>query len=261
MADEEKVAVRALDLISSPPGRFFLDEVRRSMPDATSSPDLSAHEPEVARLLHACIDGYWFQAQPFSPPVDPELVALAELLAASPRFRWWREALPDGSVPVRSITGQESGTGLGPEIESGWESLPNGVPWGVLDTPESAPFISALFGNKYRHETVSSILQVDGRTWPIRGPGDWVRLCRSYPRPVHPSQKDYWEDWLSRMDGTPPAEVVLPDWEALKKDWDAVYLSPWGYATCEGRLLKEHGESFFLVGWEPCMLLLHGPLA
>jgi hypothetical protein len=76
-----------------------------------------------------------------------------------------------------------------------------------------------------------------------------------------PAQKDYWEDWLSRIDGTTPAEVVLPDWEGLKREWDAIYLSPWGYATCEARLIKDHGESFFLVGWEPCRLLVPDPLA
>jgi hypothetical protein len=165
VADEERAA---LDLISSPPGRFFLDEVRRSMPDAASSPDLSAYEPELARLLHACIDGYWFHTQPIAPPVDPQLVALAELLAASPALRWWREPLPHGSVPVRSITGQESAMGHRLGIETGWESLPNGVPWAVLDSPESAPFVSALFDNKYRSETASWDLHVDNntrRTW------------------------------------------------------------------------------------------------
>jgi hypothetical protein len=166
---------------------------------------------------------------------------------------------------VRSITARESATGPRPGIESGWESLPNGVPWGVLDTPDSAPFVSALFNNKYRRETVSSILHIDGdsapRTWSILGPSDWVWLCRTYPRPVHPSQKDYWEDWFRQMDGTPPTEVILPDWEALRRDLDAIYLSPWGYATCEARLIRDQGESFFLVGWEPCMLLLPRHLA
>lgn len=66
---------------------------------------------------------------------------------------------------------------------------------------------------------------------------------------------------MSRIDGTTPAEVVLPDWEGLKREWDAIYLSPWGYATCEARLIKDHGESFFLVGWEPCRLLVPDPLA
>jgi hypothetical protein len=78
---------------------------------------------------------------------------------------------------------------------------------------------------------------------------------------VRPSQKSYWEDWFNRMDGTPPSEVILPDWEALKRDLDAICLSPWGYATCEARLIKDEGESFFLVGWEPSMLLLPEPLA
>jgi hypothetical protein len=77
---------------------------------------------------------------------------------------------------------------------------------------------------------------------------------------VLPSQKDYWEDWFSQMDGTPSSDVILPDWEALRRDLDAIYLSPWGYATCEARLITDRSESFFLVGWEPCMLLLPEPL-
>ncbi|MGH2768852.1 MAG: hypothetical protein ACRDIF_07855 [Actinomycetota bacterium] len=92
----------------------------------------------------------------------------------------------------------------------------------------------------------------------ILGPEDWIRACRTFPRAFDPTLKDYWDDWLSRMGKDPLAPVILPDWGALRKLWDAVYSSPWAYATCEAHLIEDGDERFFLVGGEPCLLLWPG---
>jgi len=202
---------------------------------------------------------------PLATPESPALAGLARQLAESATLRWWREAAPEQAdlAAVSIATSPHLDTQASRlEESSGWETLPTQFQWSLLDTADSQPFVASVLNKSARSAGRSGVTAdpaIPARVRSIVTPRDWVQICRTYPQAIAPAEKDYWQDWLSGMVKERIATVVVPDWEALRRDWDALYLSPWGYATCEGRVIQAGGDWFFLVGWEPCMLLMFPP--
>ncbi|TJY64045.1 hypothetical protein E4J89_19060 [Arthrobacter sp. CAU 1506] len=71
-----------------------------------------------------------------------------------------------------------------------------------------------------------------GRTFEIPIPDDWLSLCRAFPLEVTASRRD---DWF-RVTGR-DGRWVIPDWERVAEQWDAVHLAVQGYFSSATRAL------------------------
>ena len=92
-------------------------------------------------------------------------------------------------------------------------------------------------------------VRTDVRLWTVDDPSDWVRLVESYPK-VAPGEHLGWELPGPNQDlaaigelcavenqhaaRAAPVRHVLPDWGAVARDYDGVYLSWSGFLTVEG---------------------------
>jgi hypothetical protein len=86
------------------------------------------------------------------------------------------------------------------------------------------------------------------RIFEIDGPCAWIDLVRRYPLDVSWSRR---QDWY-RVTGRDGAWLI-PDWEAVSHDWDAVHLSVLGYLATATRLLEvgDGSSATLLAGWDP----------
>jgi hypothetical protein len=83
--------------------------------------------------------------------------------------------------------------------------------------------------------------------YEIDEPAAWVELVRRYPLDVTWSRRHDWYRVTGR-DGP----WVIPDWEAVSNDWDAVHLSVLGYLRTATRALPvDHTRATMLAGWDP----------
>lgn len=86
-----------------------------------------------------------------------------------------------------------------------------------------------------------------GRTLEIRTAGDWISLCRAYPLEVTASRRHDWFRTTGR-DG----RWVIPDWERVAGEWDAVHLTVLGYLGSAGRALGIDADTATVIaGWDP----------
>lgn len=67
-----------------------------------------------------------------------------------------------------------------------------------------------------------------------------------YPREVTASRGYDWREMTGR-DGA----WLLPDWLAVARDWDGVYLSIAGYLTASAFAIPAADAATVLIGWEP----------
>lgn len=96
-------------------------------------------------------------------------------------------------------------------------------------------------------DVVATRLAVDpgARVLEVDGPDVWADLCRRYPSPVFTSP-----DWhrATGRDG----RWLVPDWDAVARDVDAVHLTVAGYLTTAGRVVEVgDGVASVLAGWSP----------
>jgi len=96
----------------------------------------------------------------------------------------------------------------------------------------------------------ASAIPVDAhpaRVIEIEGPEDWARLCRRHPLEVTASRR---HDWF-RVTGR-DGRWVIPDWESVAAETDAVHLTVAGYLSTATRLVDVDGDrSSVLAGWNP----------
>lgn len=84
------------------------------------------------------------------------------------------------------------------------------------------------------------------RVYEITGPGRWVDLVGRYPLDVTRACHDSWQH-LADWDGA----WLIPDFEALASDYDAIHLTVTGYLVTAGRALPVEGAHTLLAGWDP----------
>ncbi|MHA7274669.1 hypothetical protein ACX80Z_14710 [Arthrobacter sp. TMT4-20] len=86
-----------------------------------------------------------------------------------------------------------------------------------------------------------------GRTYEVHTDDDWVSLCREYPLEVTASRR---HDWFrcTGYDG----RWVIPDWEKVAEQWDAVHLTVLAYLGYANRALRiDKDTSTVIAGWNP----------
>lgn len=98
--------------------------------------------------------------------------------------------------------------------------------------------------------TVADCLPVEStrppRVHEVDGPGAWVDLVTGYPLEVtHSRRHDWWR--TTGVEGS----WLIPDWQAVGRDYDAVHVSVVGYLATAGLPLPVDGGWTLLAGWEP----------
>jgi hypothetical protein len=129
-------------------------------------------------------------------------------------------------------------------VSGTWWSFPQGLLQTVGEVPAGLSLIEDAMG-----EERATVIPVrgTGRTFEVRVEEDWAGLCRGYPLDVTASRR---HDWF-RSTGRKGAWVI-PDWERVAEDWDAVHLSVLGYLRCATRALEVDADrASVIAGWNP----------
>ncbi|CAM3756973.1 hypothetical protein MIFL109517_07510 [Micrococcus flavus] len=147
--------------------------------------------------------------RPEGVPAEPIERFLTEAEDDERRFRAWREA---GEGPVGGI----------------WWTQPP-----MRFTRAQIPEAFDLIEDSDAPEEVSAYpVRGHGRVLEIRGPEDWVALCREHPFEVTESRRADWGAVTGRQ-----GRWFLPDWRSVARDWDGLHLTVAGYLSTATRAL------------------------
>lgn len=125
-----------------------------------------------------------------------------------------------------------------------WWSIPQGAVVSVGQIPAGLDLVEDDIGAE-----AATVIPVRGagRTYEVRGPRDWVRLCRRFPLEVSASRRHDWYRVTGRS-----GRWVIPDWEQVASEWDAVHLTTLGYLGAATRALPVDADmATVLAGWNP----------
>lgn len=126
-----------------------------------------------------------------------------------------------------------------------WWSVPAGLPSSVGVSPRGFDLVEDHLG--WVVATVIPIALDERRVLALRAAEDWAALCRAHPLDVSASRR---HDWFRVTDRD--GAWVLPDWQAIAAEWDAVHLPVWAYLALAGRVIPIDDERASLIaGWSP----------
>ena len=212
--------------------------------------DVLAAQPEVRAAL-----------EPIARAVQAN-VASEDWGATAATTQWriaWENARPRG-LPTSDLLKEWADATRADEVRSRtdrptdprarysgeWWSTPGAVPNTSGVIPRGLDLVEDSSG--WEAATVRP-LEVDGRrTLEIRTAENWAGLCRAHPLDVTASRRHDWFRATGR-DGS----WVMPDWQAVSAEWDAVHLSVAAYLALAGRLIDVDGEerASVIAGWSP----------
>ncbi|HRO95219.1 hypothetical protein [Citricoccus sp.] len=125
-----------------------------------------------------------------------------------------------------------------------WWSIPLDLIQSVGQIPAGLDLIEDSFG--WEGATVIPVRGV-GSTYEIRTPEDWVQLCRDHPLEVTASRRHDWYRVTGRT-----GRWVIPDWEQVAGQWDAVHLTTLAYLGGATRALPVDADTATVIaGWNP----------
>jgi hypothetical protein len=271
LADELKALVAAADL----------DAI------AATTGEAGLLEPVAEAVTWAM---YWQPSHSWQRPLAADVIGaalepVARAVTAAPAARWWADPvdldhqqytqflLEDGgmSFPEPDLTGageklaawgaktrdDERRSARRPadpaaNYSGWWWSTP--AMSGLVMTTRSVPGLGALRLGLVEDsmgwtEAMCWPLAVrtGARVYEITGPQDWTSLVGRYPLEV---TKARWHDWF-KVTGR-AGTWLIPDYEGMAADYDAVHLTVAAYLTTAGRALPVSGDAAtMLAGWDP----------
>lgn len=138
----------------------------------------------------------------------------------------------------------EAAYGLDANVSGSWWSIPTGLLRSVGRIPAGLNLVEDALG--WQKATAIPLLGA-GRTLEINTETDWKALCRRFPLEVTASRRHDWFQTTGR-DG----RWVIPDWEQVAGEWDAVHLTVRGYLGNAGRaLMIDDTTASVIAGWDP----------
>lgn len=122
------------------------------------------------------------------------------------------------------------------------------IPLGLITTVGHLPAALSLVEDGSGWEQARAIpVRGKGRILEIRSEKDWIYLCREFPFEVTASRRHEWFQATGR-DG----RWVIPNWELVANEWDAVHLTVLGYLSCATQALHVDPETASMIaGWDP----------
>jgi hypothetical protein len=172
----------------------------------------------------------WRLPEDLAPlPRDPQRVLAA----------WTRD---ERAEEARAIN--ERPTDPEANFSGNWWSTPQDLIQSVGQIPAGLDLIEDSFGWE-----VATVIPARGAgsTYEIHAPEDWVRLCRDYPLEVSVSRRHDWYRVTGRV-----GRWVIPDWEQVASQWDAVHLTTLGYLGGATRALPVDTDTATVIaGWNP----------
>jgi hypothetical protein len=209
----------------------------------------------IAAAIAAAPETIWWTS-----PMDPERQRYAQFLGGHPsdepslsgaaqRVAAWRTDTADREDALRAKPPEALGAWSGQ-----WWSDP--ALSGLLVSTRARPGLGA----------VRLALVEDGhgwqsaRCWPLRpwagarvyevdGPAAWGSLVARYPLDVSRSRRHDWWRATGRA-----GRWLIPDYQAVARDYDAVHVSVLGYLTTAGAALPAGPDAearTLLAGWDP----------
>lgn len=173
---------------------------------------------------------------------DPDLGPAAAKLAD-----WRRRTVDDDEDARRKRPSDPAAAYTGH-----WWSVPTGH--GLVRTTRALPASGAVGmlweedGSGQSRAAVWTVGLLDEpRTYEIDGPAAWTGLVRRYPLDVSWARR---HDWFKTTGRT--GAWLIPDWEAVGRDYDAVHLTVAGYlATATRSLPVDDDAATMLAGFDP----------
>lgn len=233
--------------------------------------DLSAVDgPRILAAMGQAVDAaaYW-QPPDVSdvlagdPVIRSGLAPVAELVASDPSTTWfdrpcqleqlaidWRSEntrppLPKDSRGTLAKWALNDGSEVG--LGAWWS-----IPMGLVQTVDHLPAALRLIEDAFGWEQATTIpVRGAGRVFEIASAEDWTALCREYPRDVTVTRRGEWSSATGR-----DRRWVIPDWEHVARDWDAVHLQPLAYLSSAGRVLEVEASpgvatATLIAGFDP----------
>ncbi|WP_255771104.1 hypothetical protein [Pseudarthrobacter sulfonivorans] len=206
------------------------------------------------------------------PLVRAALLPLARRVIAAPGARWWNEGrgveqwaidwrpaddpaplkVPQSTLVEWVMRVREAEVRAAHDLPADPHAPVSGGWWSVPPDPVRTvgriPAGLSLVEDSLGWEVATTIpVRGVGRTLEIRTPGDWTNLCQRFPLDVTASRRHDWFRTTGR-DG----RWVIPDWERVADEWDAVHLTVLGYLSGAGRALPvSPGTATVIAGWDP----------
>lgn len=133
-----------------------------------------------------------------------------------------------------------------------WSRPPDTLLRSVPRFSDHAPMALYLVEDGFGWETAHTRrLWIPGspRVFEVHTGEDWAQLCRDFPLEVTGEKRHDWYRTTGRA-----GRWVIPDWEAVAKDYDGVHLSVAGYLNAAGRAIDveyDAGAASVIAGWNP----------
>lgn len=129
-----------------------------------------------------------------------------------------------------------------------WSGTWWSVPQTILETRGTAEAALELTEDSFGWMAATFIpVSGFGSVLEIESADDWARLCGDYPVEVTASRRHDWFRTTGRN-----GRWVIPDWERVARDWDAVHLTALGYYSSATRLVHVDAEfASVIAGWAP----------
>ncbi|WP_427019202.1 hypothetical protein ACQCSX_20880 (plasmid) [Pseudarthrobacter sp. P1] len=207
------------------------------------------------------------------PAITAALSPVAEQLMAFPDIQWWGQSrrveqwaidwdpgqgpAPWPQDPGRTLRQwgrteraeearavRELPDDLRANVSGSWWSLPHGMLRTVGHLPAGLGLVEDSLGWE---QAVTVPVGGAGRILEIRTAEDWSSLCWRFPLEVTASRR---HDWF-RATGY-QGRWVIPDWERVADEWDAVHLTVLGYLNGATRALPvDTNTATVIAGWDP----------
>ncbi|MBF4459578.1 hypothetical protein [Pseudoclavibacter sp. VKM Ac-2867] len=241
--------------------------------------DLSTVDPEGAtEALRASLNSARYWQEPDGndevaalPEVRAALHPLAELIAAAlPDLasrrgtkQWavdWNSAENAAPLPTdpaaalrmwtRELADEEQRATRDRPLDphARWSGTWWSVPQTILETRGTVEAALELVEDSFGW-TAATFIPVSGfgSVLEIESADDWARLCRDYPVEVTASRRHDWFRTTGRN-----GRWVIPHWERVAQDWDAVHLTALGYYSSATQLVRVDAEfASVIAGWAP----------